>query len=285
MKMKRKKLFLISFLLFFFIACCLIFKQYFIPYYEQNDFTRFQQIVEHGSSTELAEFFASTSKRDWENLIFIYDSMWEPFYFIAKQNNMEKLKILSKNGLRCLSFSAQTNYPVTCLALVRRPQMLEFLLKSEGNIKVGIINPLSEAIKELLSGKQGHMKYNDMQSKINPRWHEYLQMKQTDDEKILESIKLLIEYKVGINNQKSGWRETPLMVACSQGRLDIIELLLSAGADPSIEYKTQTAVDFCKKSNNFINESEKEKAIDLLNKAITKKKSQKQESAAASEQL
>jgi len=286
MKKRKKALWVIGSIvlaLLILFVCGLVFKQYVVPYYEQRDFEKLQRIIEHGSSKELARFFASAPKRNYQRFIAVHNPVWEPFYYVIKQNDMAKLKILIENGLPCFTFGGYIDHPVTFPALIRNPQMIEFLLKSGDAIKEEGTNPLFWAIMNLMPGKQKYAKYDNMVPKVNPRWDEYLRLKQTDDEKVLESINLFIKYNAGINNRESGWRDTPLMGACDKGRLDVIQLLLSAGADPSVEYKNETAVDFCKRSNNFINESEKEKAIDLLSEAIAKRKSEKPESAAASE--
>ena len=46
-------------------------------------------------------------------------------------------------------------------------------------------------------------------------------------------VKILLERKTKINSKNSHW-ETPLMVAAGEGRVEVMRVLLAAGADPSI---------------------------------------------------
>ena len=150
---KQKKTLLITgsivLVLLILFACGLVFKQYAVPYYEQKDFEKLQWIIERGNSKELARFFASAPKRNYQRFIAVHNPVWEPFYYAIKQNDMEKLKILIENGLPCFTFGGYIDHPVTFPVLIRNPQMIEFLLKSGDIIKEEGSNPLFWAIMQL----------------------------------------------------------------------------------------------------------------------------------------
>ncbi|KAK1489371.1 hypothetical protein CCUS01_03418 [Colletotrichum cuscutae] len=68
----------------------------------------------------------------------------------------------------------------------------------------------------------------------------------------MDMVKYLIEKGADLNyvrNIKTGykiWQGTPLHVAAGTNRLDIAQLLLSAGVDPGIKYWDNTPADTAK---------------------------------------
>ena len=49
-----------------------------------------------------------------------------------------------------------------------------------------------------------------------------------------KSVKKLLEYHANINHQTYTYGSTPLLCACLTNKIDVVEILLSKNADPTI---------------------------------------------------
>ncbi|MPN29343.1 hypothetical protein SDC9_176796 [bioreactor metagenome] len=95
-----------------------------------------------------------------------------------------------------------------------------------------------------------------------------------EDDAIMKSIELLVQYGADVDKGMLFYadrekkylveNETPLIIACRIGRLDLIRFLLDSGADTSLQHLEKTALDHCRESNQFNSEKEQQEAIKLL---------------------
>ena len=270
-----------------------IFIMYKIEQY--NNFDEFRLLVDYGSVEALSNFLNQHPEFDItdevNNNTFIYDLLtsegyWNPLEVVIKQGDISKLKLLLAHGLSP-NLTIETKYgTIGCsftFDIFRQPEMLRMLLEAGADPNIPCIAssneiryPLYESVASL-SGMKTFLVFSS--SDVGPfapapqmqrELHLFLQ---TDAEKKLSSLKLLLEFGAPVNK---GFRylnhdmETPLMLACRNGRVDLILLLLSYGADPALKCKGKTASDYCQESTEFENYKQQEIVIKILQECIIK---------------
>lgn len=235
------------------------------------------------SSTEEMKSFLCSHRHDYNQLIHVYLSDWNPFEHIAEKDEFEKIDLLLKHGVSTEFsniFDSKTNSYYPNSNIIRKPKILQSFLQygldanptRKNNYKRNTISPLYVAIGALFPGifKYGkHEKLKDAgycSSMPLQDWQAYYDKRNAEEPAILSSINLLLSSGADVDKGVLGdtRKLTPLMMACWKGRIDMIELLLHKGADPYIDDNHFFALDFCYMTNGFVSEEERQKAINLL---------------------